>query len=243
MNESLFSLAQWDFGDLYVRPFGIESGARAINYRFCEGRLPELTVKGSRICKAWNQGSYMSVMEMFDFDPLSGRDKNGKYYTIQSSLGGFAQYELQSPGRPFRYRMGRQLVAKQTNSNQASFVNVLPGKYMIEVVDSNGRASFSSQSVGDLSTNMGWLPAPAALKLDGKTISAAPPATTDVNGVVITDNSLSPEDDDGDFVNPNETCQSSRMWRTEKRAYCRSDATEGCNRRTAQLCEPTFDIP
>lgn len=244
MNESLFALAQWDFGDLYVKPdMGIENGARAISYKFCEGRLPELTVKGSRLCKAWNQGSFMSIMEMFDFEPLLGRDKNGRYFQIQSSVGGFRQYEVLSPGRPFGYRFGRQLVAKQTTSSQAQFVNVLPGRYMIEVVDGNGRASYNAVSVGDQSTNMGWMPSPLALKLDGSTISAAPPATTDVNGTVISNTSISPEDDDGDFVNPNETCQSSKMWRTEKRAYCHSDATEGCNRRTAQLCEPTFDIP
>lgn len=242
MNESLFSLAQWDFGDLYLRPFGIEEGARRINYRFCEGRLPELTTKGGRICKAWNQGSYMSVMEMFDFEPLQGRDKNGKYFVIQNSIGGYRQFEVLAPGRPFGYRLARLLVSKQTSSNQTSYVNVLPGKYMVEVTDSTGRASLSKVSVGDLTTNMGWLPAPSALKLDGKATSAAPP-TTDVNGAVITDTSLSPEDDDGDYVNPNETCTSSKMWRTEKRAYCRSDATEGCDRRTAQLCEPTFDIP
>jgi hypothetical protein len=247
LGESLFTLAQWDFGDLYVKPFGIEDGARQISYKTCEAaKLPEMTVKGSRICRAWNQGSFMSVMEMFDFEPLYARDrKTDKVSLITSSVGAYKQWEVGRQGRPYGYRMGRLLVAKRTTSDQAQFVNVLPGRYMVEVVDASGRASLQATgAVGaaDLAMNVGWLPQPAALKLDGKSVSAAPPTELLADGTVNPD-VTSPEDQEGEFINPNETCASSKMWRTEKRAYCHSDKTEGCNRATAQLCEPTFDIP
>lgn len=234
LDDSLFSLAEYSYGDLYIKTFGVRDGAPQLNYSFCESaKLPEMTVKGARVCKAWNMGTFMTVTEMFNF----------------GSDGSFTQWGINSPGKPYNYKFGRLLVARRTTSAVSSFVNVLPGQYMVEVTSELGSASQKSTGpVGPNVTNqsamnLGWLPPAAKLSLEGNS-SAAPPAAIDP----LTDQStaqIAAQDKDGgdDFIPKNETCGNAARWRTEFRAYCSHDSQAGCNRSTAKMCEPMHITP
>ncbi|MES2964129.1 MAG: hypothetical protein V4760_09590, partial [Bdellovibrionota bacterium] len=154
--KSFFKLGEWSFGDLYIQKMGNTNAPPSLDYSFCEQpALPELTARGERICRAWNQGSFMSVMEMFDFR------NDARFY----------QWEVRKPGKPYAYRFTRLLVAKATTSTRAQFVNVLPGIYGVEVVDAKGvarvlppvRVGPMNSETSALVTTFGMLPTPETL--------------------------------------------------------------------------------
>lgn len=229
--KSFFKLGEYAFGDLYVQKVGNTNAPPSLSYDFCEQpALPELTARGQRICRAWNQGSFMGVMEMFDFRTDSR----------------FVQWEVRKPGKPYGYRFARLLVAKATTSTRASFVNVLPGSYSVEVTGTNGKANvLPPVTVGPLYpetstlvTSFGLLPSPETLALNGPAKPRPVLAVDPVNDPLIAQPAgLSPEGDEP-ALTPGETCSSAILWRTESRAYCKIDLQEGCDRASARLCEP-----
>jgi hypothetical protein len=239
LGEPVFKLAEYSFGDLYIKSFGTRDGAVALDYKVCErSKLPKLTTKGERLCKAYNMGTFLMLTEMFTFNT------NGSYL----------QYEVGPQGKPYPYKFGRLLVAKRTNSQIASFVNVLPGQYVIEVTDSKG--AISTRSTGPigsinpanaLAMNIGWLPAASQLKMNGGAAISVPQAIDPAADPNAPSDALlaqaDADDNAGEYVNTSATCSSSRMWRTDLRAYCTSDATPGCARSAAKVCEPMFDTP
>jgi hypothetical protein len=239
LGQSVFKLAEYSFGDLYIKAFGTRDGAVPLTYKTCESaKLPAMTTKGARICKAWNMGTFMTMTEMFNFNP------NGSYL----------QYEVGLQGKPYPYPMGRLLVAKRTTAEISPFVNVLPGQYVVEITDAKGAVVAQPtgpigviDSVNALAMNIGWIPAATQLKMNGNTNSVAIPAAIDPAADQTTPSAAtlaaSDPGDTGEVVNLNETCSTSRMWRTELRAYCTADATAGCNRAAAKVCEPMFDTP
>lgn len=235
--DSVFKLAEYPFGDLYIKTFGMRDGTTKRNYKFCEqAKLPELTKKGDRVCKAWNSGTFMMMTELFDF----------------AADGSFTQWEVMKPGKPYGYKTARLLVAKATTSADASFVNVLPGAYTVEVSGLKGIVSTTTTGglgvdlAKTLSANLGWMPVATNLAMNGNG-SAAPPAAVDplADSSTISSTSLAASDEgsDDDFVPQNQTCGSASKWRTEFRAYCTSDASAGCNRSKARMCEPMYDTP
>lgn len=239
LGESVFKLAEYSFGDLYIKSFGTRDGAVALDYKTCERKsLPKLTTKGERLCKAYNMGTFLMLTEMFNFQPN----------------GSFVQYEIGDQGKPYPYTFGRLLVAKRTNAQIAPFVNVLPGQYTIEVTDAKGAVSTRSTGpvgainpTNALAMNIGWLPAASQLKMNGTAAIAVPQAidpSADTNApsdAVLA--SADVDDNAGEFVDRSATCSSARMWRTDLRAYCTADTTAGCARSTAKVCEPMFDTP
>jgi hypothetical protein len=240
LGQSVFTLSEYSFGDLYLKSFGTRDGTVALSYKACEAaKLPMMTAKGARLCKAWNMGTFMTLTEMFNFA------QNGSY----------SQWEVGQQGKPYAYSMGRLLVAKRTSSDIAAFVNVLPGQYVVEVTDVKGivRAQATGpvgaiNPAAALAMNMGWLPPSSKLLMNGNGALIAVP-----NAVDPTADTAAPTaavlaasdtgDETGEIVNLNETCSSARMWRTELRAYCTSDNVAGCARSTAKVCEPMFDTP
>ncbi len=241
LGESLFKLSEYSFGDLYLKSFGTRDGMVPLDYKTCEKNTPELTTKGERICRAWNMGTFMSVTEMFDF----------------SNDGSFTQYELGSQGKPYPYKLGRLLVAKSTDSTVATFVNVLPGQYTVELTNPKGLVSRGTTGAigipnqnqnlsATLTKNLGWLPPTAKLKMIGGDVSIAPPPAinplADPNAPPASVLASSDDGDRGGYIDPNQTCGSSKLWRTELRSYCTSDKTPGCARASAQVCEPMAPI-
>lgn len=239
LGESVFKLADYS-GDLYIKAAGTRDGFVPLTYKACEAtKLPVMTTKGARICKAWNMGTFMVMTEMFNF----------------ASNSTFSQWEVDGQGKPYPYSFGRLLVANRTTAEVASFVNVLPGQYVVEVTGLNGTAiPTSTGAIGNvnpanaLAMSIGWTPAPNLLLMNSKGPSIAVPnaidPTADPNAPSAA--TLAAADDGGDggdVVNLNQTCSSSKMWRTERRAYCTTDSLVGCERRSARMCEPMFDTP
>lgn len=223
MGKSFFKYGEWAFGDLYIQKIGNMNAPPVLSYEFCEqAALPEMTSRGERICRAWNQGNFMSLMEMFDFR------NDARFY----------QWEVRKPGKAYAYRFNRLLVAKATTAARATFVNVLPGSYGIEVDGNGSLKSLPSVTVGPLDTAYGMLPAPEALALNGPTKPRVVAVLDPVNDPLVAQSGgLSPEGDEPQLT-PGENCESARLWRTESRAHCKADTQEGCDRSTAQLCEP-----
>lgn len=233
--ESFFKLAQWPFGDLYIKKWGLRGDAANLSYKLCEQeRLPEMTLKGQRVCRAWNKGTFMAVMEAFEF-----RDD-----------GRFKQWEVSHPGKPYAYAFDRLLVSAPTTVEEAQFINVLPGQYTIELTTKKEvkRAPVKlgpTDAQGRLVNSFGVLPTPADLRMDGAAEPTKPTAVdplADPNAAALAGIS-SPEDDDGEPIVRDGSCTKARFWRTEWRSFCRSETQEGCNRTSAKLCEPMFDIP
>lgn len=239
LGEPVFKLAEYSFGDLYIKSFGTRDGAVALDYKVCErSKLPKLTTKGERLCKAYNMGTFLMLTEMFNFN----------------ANGSFVQYEIGAQGKPYPYTFGRLLVAKRTNAQTAPFVNVLPGQYVIEVTDAKGAVSTRSTGpVGSinpanaLAMNIGWLPAASQLKMNGTAAINVPQAVDPAADTNAPSDALlaqaDADDNAGEYVDKSATCSSARMWRTDLRAYCTSDATPGCARSAAKVCEPMFDTP
>ena len=233
LGAPMFSLAEYSFGDLYIKTFGMPDGAAVLNYKICEASSrPNMTDKGTRLCKAYNMGSFMMLSEMFDF----------------AANGSFSQWAVGAQGMAYKYPTNRYLVAKRTNSSIASFVNVLPGQYAVEVTDAKGtvtRKSVASSVIASpLSMNIGWIPVASQMKMTGITGITVPLAidpTADPNAPSAA--TLAAEAGDSDvYIDQSTTCSSASMWRTDLRAYCRNDATPGCARSAAKVCEPMFDM-
>lgn len=231
MKKSFFKYGEWAFGDLYIQKVGNNNAPPSLNYDFCEqASLPELTKRGERICRSWNQPSFMAMMEMFDF-------RNDQK---------FIQWEVRRPGKAYAYRFNRLLVAKATTASRAQFVNVLPGVYALEVVDGKGVAKVQAgiklgptdPYTGQLATAFGQLPDPSVLALSGNYVAPKPAAVDLINDPLIAANAGLAVEGDEPQLQPGETCVSAKMWRTELRAHCKADTQEGCNRQTARLCEP-----
>jgi hypothetical protein len=239
LGESVFKLAAYSFGDLYIKSFGTRDGAVALNYKTCErAALPKLTTKGERLCKAYNMGTFLMLTEMFNFQPN----------------GSFTQYEIGDQGKPYPYTFGRLLVAKRTTAQISPFVNVLPGQYTIEVTDAKGAVSTRSTGpvgainpTNALAMNIGWMPPASQLKMNGTAAIAVPRSidpTADTNAPSdATMASADADDNAGEYVDHSATCSSARMWRTDLRAYCTADTVAGCARSSAKVCEPMFDTP
>lgn len=240
LGESVFHEAEYPWGDLYIKAFGMRDGSVSLNYKTCEeAHPPKMTDKGSRICRAWNMGTFMTLTEMFNFSPN----------------GSFLQWEVGDQGKPYPYPMGRLLVAAQTTSAEAAYVNVLPGQYVVELTPPTGAASAKPTGpVGDipasnaLSMNLGWLPQLSQLTMTSQSSLVVPAAIdpqADPNAPTAAAIAASDDGggDGGAFVNTNVSCGAAHMWRTELRSYCTSDAAPGCQRSAARVCEPMFDIP
>ncbi len=240
MGQSLFKLSEYSFGDLYIKTFGTRDGADPLTYKTCEAaKLPLMTTKGARICKAWNMGTFMTMTEMFNFAPN----------------GSFSQWEVGQQGKPYEYTMGRLLVAERTSSAVANFVNVLPGQYVVEVTDARGLVhAQATGSVGAINTadalamNMGWLPEASKLVMNGNASTIIAPSAVDPTAdaaapAAATLAAADTGDATGEIVSFSETCGAARMWRTDLRAYCTNDNVVGCNRTGAKVCEAMFDTP
>ncbi|MEK7356345.1 MAG: hypothetical protein AAB250_07840, partial [Bdellovibrionota bacterium] len=225
-----FKQGEWSFGDLYLQRIGNMSSPPTLDYKFCEQpALPEMTAKGERICRAWSQGSFMALMEMFDF----------------RNDGRFFLWEVLKPGNRYAYKFNRILVAKATTSNRATFVNVLPGVYSVELVDSKGVARTTPpikvgpvDASGALVSTYGMLPRPGDLALNGPYVAPKPKPVDIINDPLLAQNEgLAVEGDEPELA-PGENCATARLWRTELRSFCKADTQDGCARATALLCEP-----
>jgi hypothetical protein len=138
---------------------------------------------------------------------------------------GFLEYAALAPGVQFTYTVNRILVAPpRIRGGPGVFVNVLPGDY--QVLSAEGVKTAQSFHVA---SNYGRMAEPSSLMLETTMVQA--PAVPDPTG--------------SDYQAPilqTAGCATAAEWRTELRSYCRSDATEGCNRATAGACEPMHEV-
>lgn len=130
LGKSMFSLANYDFGDLYLRKFPLEDVMPNIEYSFCDlGFSGELDPQAKSLCSWYQSKSFSGMKAFFEFNADSSHN----------------QYVPRIPGDAFRYSFERLLVSAPT-SGAGSFVNVFPGEYTIET-QSGSKASKSNVSI------------------------------------------------------------------------------------------------
>ncbi len=128
--KSMFSLANYDFGDLYLRKFPLEDVMPNIEYSFCDsGFSGDLDPQARGLCNGYNSISFTGMKVFFEFNADSTHN----------------QYVPRIPGDAFRYSFERLLVSAPT-SGAGSFVNVFPGDYTIETTV-GGKTSKSNVSL------------------------------------------------------------------------------------------------
>ncbi|MGE3975243.1 MAG: hypothetical protein AB7F59_12025 [Bdellovibrionales bacterium] len=134
----------------------------------------------------------------------------------------YHQFAVGRPGGVFRYSQMKHLVSPPLQSDE--FAYVLPGKYLVVSTDNKNRKASKRITVGVSQENYGALAPPQILKRIQKPELTVPETVLEQNQSEVA-------------VLPVNPCSNARMWRTEKRAYCRGDQEEGCNRTTALACE------
>lgn len=129
MAKSFFSLAAYDFGDLYLRKFPLVDLMPNIEYSFCDSDFSgEMDPQASRLCRAYKSSSFTAMQPFFVFNSDSTHD----------------QFVPRSPGDAFKYSFQRLLVSAPTLG--AAHVNVFPGEYIVEKTV-GGRTTKTSVSV------------------------------------------------------------------------------------------------
>lgn len=213
--------------DFYIRAWGNHDAFSSLRvYQYCdtfeqklrtgavtEQQVASLPSGAYRLCKAIRTMNYMAMSEFFDF----------------RSRATMVQKNIDSIGYVMNHVVDRLLVAPPINVSkvQSGFINVLPGSYALEVIKEGGATEHFTFTAGEPKklSNFGGTANPKSL-LFGYT---AP--TFEQNN-----EPLSPE---GQEVRKAAlSCETSHLWRTEHRAYCRSDLAEGCDRTTSKICEP-----
>lgn len=130
LGKSMFSLAAYDFGDLYLRKFPLEDVMPNIEYSFCDSDFGgELDPQARSLCNGYKSKSFMEMKAFFEFNADSTHN----------------EYVPRIPGDAFRYSFERLLVSAPT-SGAGSFINVFPGDYTIET-QAAGKASKSNVSL------------------------------------------------------------------------------------------------
>lgn len=128
--KAMFSLAAYDFGDLYLRKFPLEDVMPNIEYSFCDiGFTGEMDPQARGLCSSYKSKTFMGMRPFFEFNVDSTH----------------SEYVPRTPGDAFRYSFERMIVSAPT-SGAGSFVNVFPGDYTIETV-AGGKTSKSNVSL------------------------------------------------------------------------------------------------
>jgi hypothetical protein len=234
MGESFFLETSYDFGDIGVSRWPYSPNVPVMKFDVCKQRpLPKLTPKTTRLCQAYKLGGFMGMMEFFDFRDLAATKTRKGYHTYI-----MREWQVSYPGNAYSYDVGRVLVATPGKNTPGAFVNVLPGAYRAEVSDGKQVAAVDLGTVGpktadgQLVTFYGVLVSASQLAMQGQATESQDNSSAAAGGDV--------EEVDMGLAS-GQTCKSSKIWRTEFRAWCASDADEGCNRRAAKLCEPMYD--
>lgn len=128
LGKAFFSLATYDFGDLYLRKFPLKDLMPNIEYSYCESVSENDDPQAKSLCRALDAKTFIAMKEFFEFNSDSTH----------------AEYVPRTPGDAFKYTFDRLLVSAPTVGAE-SFVNVFPGEYTIET-SIGGKTSKSNVS-------------------------------------------------------------------------------------------------
>ncbi|GEM_PF-1524136 len=232
--ERFFSVAEYDFGDHYLRRFPLTDAVPNPSYKICEReRRPELSLRADRLCRVWNLRHAFAVNELFDL----------------RANGTGTQFSVQSPGDAFPIRLLKQLVAAPMNGQQS--LALLPGAYVMEgsVGGKVVRRLIRTPDLDSLEASAYGIPLDVQMSEVAELLERAATEVRErrnrqLSGPTNATNEAptadgDPDDDDQSL---GLSCQNTRLWKTEVRAWCRSDQTTGCARAQAKFCEPLTEI-
>jgi hypothetical protein len=218
-----------------LRRFPLTDAVPNPSYKICEReRRPELSLRADRLCRVWNLRHAFAVNELFDL----------------RANGTGTQFSVQSPGDAFPIRLLKQLIAAPLNGQQS--VALLPGAYVMEgtvggkVVRRSLRTSdldaLEASAYGiSLDVQLGEV----AELLDRAAAEVRERRSRQLSGPSAGADVATPSadgDPDDDDQSMGLSCQNTRLWKTEVRAWCRSDQTTGCARTQVRFCEPLTEI-
>ena len=234
--ERYFSVAEYDFGDHYLRRFPLTDAVPNPGYKICEReRRPELSIRADRLCRIWNLNHALAVNELFDL----------------RANGTGTQYSVQSPGDAFPIRLLKQLIAAPitVQPGRQQFVAILPGAYVMEgtVGGRAVRQTLRSPDLGAIESTAYGLPLDVQMTEVAQLLEQTASEIRNRRSSQLSGSSAAPGaptqgDPDDDDEPAGLSCQNSRMWKTEIRAWCRSDQSSGCDRNQAKFCEPMTEI-
>ncbi|MBC7420356.1 MAG: L,D-transpeptidase family protein [Bdellovibrio sp.] len=210
--RGLFRQTIRKFGDFYLAGMGDIDMVGSASYSFCsENNIGKLKlVTDVREQAKFVCESYNAAKSMMDYADLYKFGTNGTYQEA------FADY----PGDIIPKQHLRYLVA--TPVPAGSFVSVMPGVYRM-------RGELSKvdvrQATGSISESY-----PNQKRSFGNSQTGVEDDDTDLSAAVSTDPAAP-------VVALAGACASASMWRTNNRSYCTSDATEGCGRESAKMCQ------
>lgn len=239
----------WSGSELYIagddndvtvaRSSGYNDFFGAINgmFKTCDDNSFDeetLSQMSFRLCTSWKLPSFMGMAEFFDFE-TSGR---------------FTEYAVTRSGSPAQVSVGHFLAATPVTSATTPFINVLPGRYRVEIIEASGKRSVRSLETSPAQSldlqNYGVLPDPNTLVIQKPNLGPVPPKP---NTTVPLPGASGPEDS-SDVGGVAESCRTAQIWKTEWRAHCHvcgdddrgvcGDAVEGCDRKSSQICEPMY---
>lgn len=234
--ERFFSVAEYDFGDHYLRRFPLTDAVPNPSYKICErDRRPELSLRADRLCRVWNLRHAFAVNELFDL----------------RANGTGTQFSVQSPGDAFPIRLLKQLVAAPMTGQQS--LALLPGAYVMEgtVGGKVVRRLIRTPELESLEASAYGIPLDVQMTEVAELLERAATEVRErrtrqlsgpTNGAHEASAATADGDPDDDDQSLGLSCQNTRLWKTEVRAWCRSDQTTGCARAQARFCEPLTEI-